>query len=116
MDQKNLNSQELRKFVNINKLRDAQSIIRFDALVNIDTATNTLENEQIEILISFANTPGYGQITFLTGNLDPYQYPTVLKVEYQKMNCKSDHLLITDNHTSNPKIGEYQIQIFPIID
>jgi hypothetical protein len=62
-------------------------------------------------MIRFDN---YGELSFLSGDLDPYLYPTVFEAIYGKMEHKVDHLTIKDNHTRNADIGKYEVKIIPL--
>ena len=114
MAQKDINCDELRDFVELHKLRNRVSIIHFNALVSINTAKNSITNKRIEVMISFDNFDSYGEVKFLTGDLDPYLYPTVFEAKWNKMEQKTDHLLISDVHTKNSDIGKYEVKIIPL--
>lgn len=107
-----LNNRKLRDFVHQNKLMDAYSNIQFYAVVMIKTAKNKVTNQNMRIMITFDGSV-YGEVTLLDNDLDPYEYPTVLKARYQNMELLEDYLEISDKHPS-PKIGKYTIKIFPV--
>lgn len=65
-------------------------------------------------MISFDNFDSYGEVKFLTGDLNPYLYPTVFEAKWNKMEHKTDHLLISDVHTKNSDIGKYDVKIIPL--
>jgi len=114
MEQKYINSQELSNFVEEHNLRNRVSIIHFNALITIKTAKNLIKNERVEVMISFDNFDSYGDLKFLTGDFDPYLYPTVFEAKWQKMQHKIDHLIISGNHTQNPDIGKYEVKVVPL--
>ncbi|WP_442264555.1 hypothetical protein ACSIGC_09320 [Tenacibaculum sp. ZS6-P6] len=95
-------------------MRNRHSIIHFNALVSINAAKNSVTNERIEVMISFDNYNSYGEVKFLTGDLDPYLFPTVFEAKWNKMEQKTDHLLISDIHTKNSDIGKYEVRITPL--
>lgn len=114
MTQKDLNYDELRDFVELHNLRNRTPIIHFNALVTIKTAKNHITNQRIEVIITFNNFDSYGEVKFLTGDLDPYLYPTDFNAKWQKMKHKTDHLIISDTHTKNNDIGKYEVKITPL--
>ncbi|WP_298510253.1 hypothetical protein [uncultured Kordia sp.] len=108
------NGLELSQFVNTHKLRNKNGIILFNALISIFTTKNKLLNQQLEVMISFDNYNSYGDLKFLTGELDPYLFPTDFEAKWQKFENEPDHLLITGNHTQNKDIGKYSVKVTPL--
>jgi len=109
------NSGELNDFVHAHNLMNRKSVVNFTAIVSIVTAKNKIENKEIEILISFDNFDSYGQVTFLSGNLDPNLFPTVFDGKWQNMkHVDNVYLKISDTHTKNSNIGKYEVKIVPI--
>ncbi|MDM1551807.1 hypothetical protein [Empedobacter falsenii] len=115
MEQKNINSQQLREFVHQHKLMNRHSIIQFNAIVNISTAKNKLTNQNIRIMVTLDGFDSYGQVTLLENDLDPYLFPTVFEAKWQKMkHIDNKYLEISDVHTKNQDIGKYNVKIIPL--
>lgn len=87
MEKKVKNHRALRDFIERYRLRNRASVVHFNALVNITTAKNSLMDLTLEVMISFDNYNSLGDLTFLTGNLDPYLYPTVFQANYNERVC-----------------------------
>lgn len=114
MTQEFKNQDELTDFIELHKLRNRDSAVYFLALVSITTAKNSIINERLEVMISFDNFKSLGEVKLMTGDLDPYLFPTVFEARWNKMEHKTDHLFISDVHTKNPDIGKYEVKITPL--
>ena len=115
MEQKDINNQQLRNFVEYHNLRDNYGIIQFNSIVNITTVKNKIDRQKMRVSISFDDFDSYGRITLLESNLNPYLFPTVFEGKWQTMKHIDDvYLEITDVHTKNADIGKYKIKIVPL--
>lgn len=115
MEQCYINGRELKDFVEQHDLQNRYSVTHFQALLTIRTAENKMINRQVEILISFDNFNSLGQVTIMDSTIDPMLFPTVFEANYQKMeHINEEYLLITDVHTKNAQIGDYEVKIIPL--
>jgi hypothetical protein len=114
MEQWIISSGELKDFVEKHKLRNSNSIIRFNSSVIINTEKNNISKDNIIIMITFNNFNSSGELKFINDDLDPYLYPSSFKADLQQMrHIDNEYLLIEGEHKKNPKIGKYIIKVFP---
>ncbi len=115
MEQKYINNQQLREFVQQHKLMNRHSIIQFYSIVSITTAKNKITNQSMKIMITLDGYDSYGQLTLLDSDLDPYLFPTVFEAKWQNMkHVDNEYLEISDVHTQNQDIGKYSVKIIPL--
>lgn len=115
MEQKDINNQQLRHFVEYHDLRDDFSIIQFDAIVNISTIKNRIDRQKMIVWITFDDFDSYGRVTLLEHNLDPYLFPTIFEGKWQTMkHIDNVYLEISDVHAKNADIGKFNVKIIPM--
>lgn len=104
----------LKDFVEIHELMNSHSIVHFNALVSIETAEESITNQEMQVLITFDDYQSIGKVSLLESDLNPYSFPTVFEAKWQKMEHQNNqNLHISDTHTRNPKIGAYEVYIVP---
>lgn len=114
MDKHLDNLSVLDDFVEINDLDKSKGWARFDALVTISTAKRQNVVEQCEVMINFEGYNNEGQISLLDTDKDPHAFPTVFKAKFNNFKLDGKSLLISDFHSSNPIIGNWEAIITPI--
>ncbi|MBL6445023.1 hypothetical protein JMN32_01800 [Fulvivirga sp. 29W222] len=115
MEQKYINNQQLREFVQQHELMNSHSIIQFNSIVSITTAKNKLTNEQMRIMVTYDGYDSYGQLTLLESDIDPYLFPTVFEAKWQNIkHVDNEYLEINGVHTQNQDIGKYIVKIIPL--
>lgn len=108
------NLSELKDFIELHDLSDMYSIIHFAAAVSIETAQNKIQNEIMEVRITFDDYDSYGKVFLVSNDLDPYLYPTVFEAKWQEMeHINNVYLQISDTHRRNSIIGKYRVLIVP---
>jgi len=115
MEQKYINNQQLREFVQQHKLMNSHSIIQFNSIISITTAKNKITNKHMRIMVTLDGYDSYGQLTLLESDLDPYLIPTVFEAKWRNMkHVDNEYLEISGVHTQNQDIGKYNAKIIPL--
>ncbi len=115
MEQKDINSQQLREFFQHHDLMNKHSIIQFNAIVSITTAKNKITNQPMRVMITLDGIYSYGQLTLLESDIDPYLFPTVFEAKWENMkHVDNEYLEISGFHSKNQDIGNYMVKIIPL--
>lgn len=105
MDNHSKSLGQLSKFVDHYHLRDPYGNCQFNALVHIDLGGKVTMHQTI-VRITMG---GYEAGTVTLQDVDPNNYPAILKAFYQRITVDNElNLVIEDTH---PRLGEYRITI-----
>ncbi|KNB62254.1 hypothetical protein [Chryseobacterium sp. Hurlbut01] len=106
---------ELYDFVEFHDLQNRHSQINFYAYVNIITAESEIKKEEMEVMIYKDVYNRRGKVTLIGNELNPYEFPEEFYPDYQSMkHVNNQYLEIIGNHEQNKKIGNYNVEIYPI--
>lgn len=115
MDKYN-NRSEIDKFVKFHNLMNRNSNIKFQAIVNIDTDFNYIENYHLRVMITFEGYNTLGDFKFYENDLDFNFYPTTCKLDFQEFEfLNNTKLSIKGTHPST-NIDKYQVTILPVVN
>lgn len=115
MEQKDINSQQLREFFQHHDLMNRYSIIQFHSIVSITTAKNKITNQPMKVMITLDGYDSYGRLTLLESDINPHLFPTDFEAKWQKMeHVDNEYLEISGVHSKNQDIGKYSVKIIPL--
>lgn len=115
MNEKIINSTELKSFVETHDLMNRYSIVQFHSIVSLTTEKSKISNKEVVIMVSFDGYDSYGKVTILDGDIDPNLFPTEFEAKWQKMiHVNQESLMISGFHKSNSAIGKYNVSIIPL--
>ena len=94
---------------------NSHSVVQFNALVTIHTASNSVNNTKVEITITFDGYNNSGRLFFTKDDLDPLLFPTTFNAKWDKMqHVDQVYLAISGFHKRNPTIGNYTAKVVPL--
>jgi hypothetical protein len=112
MDKGTKNQLALSEFIESNKLYNKTGIVRFSAVISMETKHNILHNEQVKIIVDIDTYRGK-KLWFYDTKLNETNYPNCFYTQYQDFVNGNNYLLITGKYFKLDNYFDYNVKIFP---